>query len=50
MAYKNIPENPSFLKDMHGNMRMMVPTRIRFARDKESDYVKFRTETDDTHN
>jgi len=27
---------------------MMVPKRIRFARDKESEYVEFRTETDDT--
>lgn len=38
------------LKDIHGNMHMMVPKRIRFARDKESEYVEFRTETDGTHN
>jgi len=31
-------------------MHMMLPTRIRFARDKESEYVQFRTETDDTRN
>jgi len=29
---------------------MMAPKRIRFARDKESEYVEFCTENDDTRN